>query len=155
MRSRGFLDTAMSCSIIPCRWVSKGNETSFKSHAPLMILQWRHNECDGVSNYRHLDGLLYHLFRCRSKKTSKFRVTGLSEENSPVTCEFPSQRAYNTENVSIWWRHHGSRFWCAFWGYGLRFIGIACCSCPYSGSPRCQWGHSHIWLMYEKTQSNW
>ena len=26
--------------------------------------------------------------------------------NSPVTGEFPSQRASNTENVSIWWRHH-------------------------------------------------
>ena len=29
------------------------------------------------------------LFRRRSKKTSKFRVTGLCEENSPVTGEFP------------------------------------------------------------------
>ena len=27
--------------------------------------------------------------------------------NSPVTGEFPSQRASNAENVSIWWRHHG------------------------------------------------
>ena len=31
-------------------------------------LQWRHNECDGVSNHRRLDGLLNHLFRRRSKK---------------------------------------------------------------------------------------
>ena len=28
------------------------------------------------------------------------------EGKSPVTGEFPSQRANNGENVSIWWRHH-------------------------------------------------
>ena len=32
--------------------------------------------------------------------------TGLHERNSPVTGKFPSQRASNAENVSIWWRHH-------------------------------------------------
>ena len=42
----------------------------------------------------------------RSKKTSKFRVTGLCAGNSPVTGEFPAQRASNAENISIWWRHH-------------------------------------------------
>ena len=42
----------------------------------------------------------------RSKKTSKLRVTGLCAGNSPVTGEFPAQRASNAENVSIWWRHH-------------------------------------------------
>ena len=35
---------------------------------------------------------LNRLFRCRSKKTSKIRVTGLCEGNSPVTGEFCSQR---------------------------------------------------------------
>ena len=44
--------------------------------------------------------------RRRSKKTSKLCVTGLCEGNSPVTGEFPAQRASNAENVSIWWRHH-------------------------------------------------
>ena len=43
----------------------------------------------------------------RSKKTSKLRVTGLCAGNSPVTGEFPTQRASSAENVSIWWRHHG------------------------------------------------
>ena len=42
-----------------------------------------------------------------SKKTSEFRVTGLCAGNSPVTGEFPAQRASNAENASIWWRHHG------------------------------------------------
>ena len=69
-------------------------------------LQWRHNECDGVSNHQPSDSLLNRLFRRRSKKTSMLRVTGLCAGNSPVTGEFPAQRARNGENVSIWWRHH-------------------------------------------------
>ena len=47
------------------------------------------------------------LFKRRSKKTSRVRVTGLCAGNSPVTGEFPTQLASNAENVSIWWRHHG------------------------------------------------
>ena len=46
------------------------------------------------------------MFRPRSKKTSKFSITGLCAGNSPVTSEFPSQRASNAENVSIWWYHY-------------------------------------------------
>ena len=69
-------------------------------------LQWCHNECNGVSNHQPHDCFLNRLFRCRSKKTSKFCVTGLCAWNSPVTGEFPAQRARNVENVSIWWCHH-------------------------------------------------
>ena len=72
-------------------------------------LQWRHNGCNGVSNPQPHDYLLNHLFGCRSKKTSKLRVTGLCVGNSPGTGEFPTQMASNTENVSIWWRHHGTQ----------------------------------------------
>ena len=68
--------------------------------------QWRHDECDGVLNLQRLDCLLSHLFRRRSKKTSKLRVTGLCEGNSQLTGEFPAQKASNVENVSVWWRHH-------------------------------------------------
>ena len=50
--------------------------------------------------------LLNRLFRLRSKKTSKLRVTGLCAGNAPVTGEFPAQRTSSAENVSIWWRHH-------------------------------------------------
>ena len=46
------------------------------------------------------------LFRRRSKKTLKLRVTGLCVGNSPGTGEFPAQMASNEEKVSIWWRHH-------------------------------------------------
>ena len=68
-------------------------------------LQWRHNEQDGVSNHQLHDCLLNRVFRRRSKKTSRLRVTGLCAGNSPVTGEFPAQRASNAEKVSIWWRH--------------------------------------------------
>ena len=43
------------------------------------------------------DCLLNRLFRWRSKKTSKLRFTGLCAGNSPVTGEFPAQRASNAE----------------------------------------------------------
>ena len=62
---------------------------------------------DGVSNHQPYHCLLNLLFRRRSKKTSKLRVTGLCAGNSPVTGEFPAQMTSNAENVSIWWRHHG------------------------------------------------
>ena len=69
------------------------------------------NHCSDVmmsamASNRRLNYLLNRLFRHRSKKTSKLRVTGLCEGNSPVTGEFPAQRSSNAENVSIWWRHH-------------------------------------------------
>ena len=60
-------------------------------------LQWRHNEHNGFSNHQPHDC----LFKRRSKKTSRFRVTGLCEGNSPETGEFPTQRASNAENVSF------------------------------------------------------
>ena len=91
-------------------------------------LEWRHKECDGVSNHRRLDCLLNRLFRRRFKKTSKLRVTGLCEEISPVTGEFPAQRASNAENISIWW-HCSYVTWrsltmiCLFWS---KNNGTAC-----------------------------
>ena len=75
-------------------------------------LQWRHNGHDSISNHQPYDCLLNRLFRRRSKKTSKFRVTGLCVGNLPVTGEFPAQMAGNAENVSIWWRHHDCRNQC-------------------------------------------
>ena len=69
-------------------------------------LQWRHDGRDSVSNHQPHDCFLNRLFRHRSKKTSKLRVTGLCAGNSPEADEFPAQMASNAENVSIWWRHH-------------------------------------------------
>ena len=75
-------------------------------------LQWRHNGRDGVLNHQPHNCFLTLLFTRRSKKTSKLRVTGLCEGNSPVTGEFPAQMASNEENVSIWWRHRESPITC-------------------------------------------
>ena len=57
------------------------------------------------------------------KETSKLRVTGLCEGNSPVTGEFPAQRASNAENVSIWWRHHAAVVFQALWLEVLAVFG--------------------------------
>ena len=79
----------------------------FRSLKRGSALQWRHNNHDGVSNHQPHGCLLNRLFRRRSKKTSKLRVTGLCAGNSPGTGEFTAQMASYAESVSIWWRHHG------------------------------------------------
>ena len=91
---------------VPLRW----SALACCVYAPFCLflnsLRWRHNGCDSVSNHQPHHCLLNRLFRRRTKKTSKLRVTGLCAGNSPVTGEFPTQMASNAENVSIWWRHH-------------------------------------------------
>ena len=79
-------------------------------------LHWRHNERDCDSNHWHLNCLRSRLSMRRSKKTSKLNVTGLCEGNSPVTGEFPAQKASNAKNASILW---------------LKSLGFPC-----NGSPR-------------------
>ena len=71
-------------------------------------LRWRHNDHDSVSNHQPHGCLFNRLFGCKSKKTSKLRVTGLLCREFTGTGEFPAQRASYAENVSIWWRHHDS-----------------------------------------------
>ena len=48
------------------------------------------------------------VYRPRSKKASKLRGTGLCAGNSTGTGDFPAHRNGNEENVSIWWRNHGT-----------------------------------------------
>ena len=76
-----------------------------------VTLQWRHNGRGSVSNHQPHDCFLNRLFRRRSKKTPKLRVTGLCVGNSPEAGELPAQMASNAENVSIWWRHHDLNRW--------------------------------------------
>ena len=64
------------------------SSNAFNLVLPEYSLQWRHNGRDSVSNHQLHDCFLNLLFRCRSKKTSKLRVTGLCVGNSPGT---PSQ----------------------------------------------------------------
>ena len=84
-----------------CLQMSMKFESKFQQSVHL-----RHNGRDGVSNHQPHDCLLNHLFRRKSKKTSKLCVTGLCAGNSPGIGEFPAQMASNAENISIWWRHH-------------------------------------------------
>ena len=65
----------------------------------LKTLHWRNNERDGVLNHQRHDCLLNCLFRRRSKKRSKLRVTCLCAGNSPVAGEFPVQKASNAEKM--------------------------------------------------------
>ena len=89
----------------------------------LPSLQWRHNEHDGVSNHQPHDCLLNRLFRWKLKKTSKLRVTGLCEGNSPVIGEFPAQMASNAGSVCIWWRHHDCvRYYPGALSHGTIFV---------------------------------
>ena len=69
------------------------------------LLLWRHIERDGVSNHRRFDGFLNRLFRQIKENIKAPRNWTLCEGNSPETGEFPSQRASDAENASIWWRH--------------------------------------------------
>ena len=97
----------------PDRWPKLTPSHKYPSHMSndvetgLTSLRWRHNDHAGVSNHQPRGCLLNRLFRRKSKKTSKLRVTDLCAGNSPGTGEFPAQMANYAENVSIWWRHHG------------------------------------------------
>ena len=55
--------------------------------------------------------------------------------NSPVTCEFPAQRASNAENISIWWRHHVNMnpTWYpgASWWFFFQINTSLCISCRF------------------------
>ena len=54
-----------------------------------LTLRWRHNDHASVSNHQPHGCLLNRLFRNRSKKTSKLRVTGLCAGNSPGPVNSP------------------------------------------------------------------
>ena len=74
-------------------WVMFSVPTQYKP----LILRWRRNERDGVSNHQPHQCLLNRIFSHRWKKISKLRFTGLCEGNSPVAGEFTAQRASNAE----------------------------------------------------------
>ena len=92
----------------PVSWICypSHSENDWLMDKQKFSLHWRHNERDGFSNHWRLNCVLNRLFRRRSKKTSTLRVASLGEGNSPVIGWFPAQRASNSENVSIWWRHY-------------------------------------------------
>ena len=88
---------SQNCALWDMRLVHRGYGTgalwnlcstavaSFSWHS----LRWRHNDHDSVSDHQPHGCLLNCLFRRRSKKTSKFRVTGLCVGNSPGPVNSP------------------------------------------------------------------
>ena len=107
------------------------NETLKPPPLPVLsTVQWRHNKRYGVSNHRRIDCLLTFFSGVDQRKNQSnmlryktcldtkpvlyqdrfcsltLYVTGLCVGNSPVTGEFPAQRASNAEKVSVWWRYH-------------------------------------------------
>ena len=62
--------------------------TYLNFHFPIS-LRWRHNDRAGVSNHQPHACLLNRVFRRRSKKISKLRVTGLCAGNSPGPVNSP------------------------------------------------------------------
>ena len=75
-----------------------------------VVLQWRPNGLDGVSDHQPYDCLLSRLFSHRSKKASKLRITGLCAGNSPVTGEFPhkgpvTRKMFPFDDVIMAWAH--------------------------------------------------
>ena len=78
-------------SEIRCKdtWHKHTLKISVYTLGDIKSLQWRHNECDGVTNHQPHDCLLKRLFRRISKETSKLRVTGLCVGNSVTRKMFP------------------------------------------------------------------
>ena len=73
-------------NIISCAW---GFQSIPRKSFQSTPLRWRHNDHAGVSNHQPHGCLLNRLFRRKSKKTSKLRVTGLCAGNSPGPVNSP------------------------------------------------------------------
>ena len=101
-----------------------------------VALQWRYNGRDSVSNHQPHDCLLNGLFRRRSKKTWKLRVT---------PGEFPAQMASNAENVFIWWWHHETSRCSVGWLRTCTIPTVACVRLQTKPKLRCAACHSIGW----------
>ena len=76
----------------------------------IQLLAWHNNDVimsEMASEITSLKIVYSSVCSRADKKTSKLSITGLCEGISPVTGEFLAQRTSNTNNISIWWRHHG------------------------------------------------
>ena len=83
-------------------------QRTFATHSPAIAcwdpcwaLQWRHNDHDGVSNHQPYGCLLKRLYMRWSKKTSKLRVTGLCEGNSPGPVNSPHKGPVTRKKFSF------------------------------------------------------
>ena len=71
-------------------------------------LQWRHNGRDGVSDHQPHECHTQPFIQVQIKENIKAQRLWPSCREFPGDrwIEFPTQRASNADNVSIWWRHH-------------------------------------------------
>ena len=100
MLGYGWVITSRNAHVITHPWAKPNTGWLYPHNNELYSLQWRHIGRDSVSTHQPRDCLLKLLFGHRWKKTSKLCVTDLCEGNSPVTGEFPTQRASNAANAS-------------------------------------------------------
>ena len=106
--------------LIPSITVYNASLYHMMLHAVLESSQWRHNNHNGVSNHQPHGCLLNCLFRHRSEKTSKLRVTGLCAWNSPGPVNSPhkgpvTRKMFPFDDVIMW--QHGT--WIRHWSYHL------------------------------------
>ena len=85
-------------------------------------LRWRYHERDSVSNHQPHDCLLNGLFRRKSKKTSKLRVTGLCVGNSPGPVNSPhkgpvTRKMFPFEDVIMYCPFYPQYSGCRLLGY--------------------------------------
>ena len=97
---------AMVCNASNCRRLEMPWRS--RNFTALDTLHWRHNDHDGVSNHQLHGCLLNRLFRRRSKKTSKLRVTGLCVGDSPGPVNSPhkgpvTQKMFPFDDVIMTW----------------------------------------------------
>ena len=78
--------------------------TAIYSEMVAISLEWRHNQRHGVSNHRRLGYLFKRLFRHKSKKTSKLRVTDTGDRWNPPHKGPVTRKMFPFDGV-IWWRH--------------------------------------------------
>ena len=95
-----------TCLFLILQWFGKA---IFHQDVIRLPLHWRHNEHYGVSNHQPHSCLLNRLFRRRSKKTSKFRVTGLCVGNSPGQVNSPhkgpvTRKMFPFDDVIMYYR---------------------------------------------------
>ena len=89
----------------------QSNKWSSAQATRYYTLHWRHNDHAGVSHHQTHDCLLNRLFRRRSKKTSKLRVTGLCVGNSPGSGKSPhkglvTRKMFPIDDVIMTLSHH-------------------------------------------------
>ena len=97
------------------------------SHGHFSSLHWRHNDHYGVSNHQPHGCLLKRLFRRRSKKTSKLRVTGLCVGNSPGPLNSPhegpvTRKMFPFDDVIMELTKHNP---CVPWGMSKKRHGVS------------------------------